>query len=275
MKKVKVQNFYIGENEPLAIMCGPCVIESREHALDCAKELKSIFSSFGINFIFKASYDKANRTSIKSFRGPGSTEGLKILKEIREKLQIPTITDVHNEEEAKKAAHEVDIIQIPAFLCRQTDLILAVGRCDTVVNVKKGQFLSPFEIEHVIDKILSTQNDRIIITERGFSFGYNNLVSDMRAIPIMKQFGFPICFDATHSVQLPGGAKDKTGGQSEFVVTLARAAIASGCNALFIEAHPNPQDAKSDAANMLSFDTLKNLLKDLEKLYKTVQELSC
>jgi 2-dehydro-3-deoxyphosphooctonate aldolase (KDO 8-P synthase) len=274
-KQVKVTNFFIGENEPLAIMCGPCVIESKEHAIDCAKELKKIFSPFSFNFIFKASYDKANRSSIKSFRGPGIDEGLKIFKEIKEQFNLPIVTDAHSPEEIKKIKDVIDIIQIPAFLCRQTDMLLAAGRSNKTVNVKKGQFLSPWEIENVIEKITSTHNENIIITERGFSFGYNNLVSDMRAIPIMKKFGFPVCFDATHSIQLPGGLKDKSGGQIEFAITLAKAAIASGCNALFFEAHPNPKEAKSDASNMLSFDILKNLLKDIEKLYNTVQELTC
>ncbi len=270
MESVKIKNLIIGEGQPLTVICGPCIIESEDFALQAAESLQEIFKDFPLQFIFKASYDKANRSSIHSFRGPGIDEGLKILQRIQKEIGLPVITDVHSPEEAKIAGSVCDMIQIPAFLCRQTDLILAAGNTQAAVNVKKGQFLSPWDMKNVVEKLLETGNRRILLTDRGTSFGYNNLVSDMRSIPIMQTFGFPVCFDATHSAQLPGGLGHATGGQREFIPTLAKAAVAAGCNALFIEAHPNPSSAKSDAATVLPFDTLKTLLKAASRLYDAI-----
>jgi 2-dehydro-3-deoxyphosphooctonate aldolase (KDO 8-P synthase) len=272
MKCVTVKDVLIGPSQPLAMICGPCVIESEDHTLFCAEQLREIFSHYNIRLIFKASYDKANRSSVHSFRGPGIEEGLRILQRVQSEFDLPLLTDVHTPEEAKQAATVCDMIQIPAFLSRQTDLILAAAETGAAVNVKKGQFLSPWEMKNVVEKLLSTGNENILLTDRGTSFGYNNLVSDFRSIPIMQGFGFPVCFDATHSVQLPGGLGQVTGGQREFIPTLAKAAVAVGCNALFLEAHSNPAEAKSDAATILSFDELKKLLPVLEKLYDVVQE---
>ncbi len=275
MHKVPVRDLLIGQGEPLTLICGPCIIESEEHAMGCAEQLQKIFAGRNAQFIFKASYDKANRSSIHSFRGPGLEEGLRILQKVQKEFGVPVITDVHSPEEAKTAGSVCDIIQIPAFLSRQTDLIIAAGESGAVVNVKKGQFLAPWDMKNVIEKLLSTGNKKIILTDRGTSFGYNNLVSDFRAIPVMQTFGFPVCFDASHSVQLPGGLGHASGGQREFIPVLAKAAVAAGCNALFIEAHPDPANAKSDAATVLPFATLKALLPVLEKLYEAVQEESC
>lgn len=272
MELVEIKDFAIGENQPLAVICGPCVIESEEFALRAAEQLLEIFSQFPFSFIFKASYDKANRTSIHSFRGPGIDEGLKILQRIQKEFDLPVITDVHSPEEAKIAGSVCDVIQIPAFLCRQTDLIAAAASTPAAVNVKKGQFVSPWDMKNVVEKILSCGNRRIILTDRGTSFGYNNLVSDMRAIPIMQKFGFPVCFDATHSAQLPGGLGNVSGGQREFIPTLTKAAVASGCNALFIEAHPNPAAAKSDASTVLPYEMLKKILRDVERIYEACSE---
>lgn len=270
METIRVKEQYIGPGKPLAVICGPCVMESEEHTLFCAKELRDIFAPFPFSFIFKASYDKANRSSYKSFRGPGLKKGLKILQRVQQELGLPVVTDVHSPEEAEIAGSICDMIQIPAFLCRQTDLIAAAARTKAAINVKKGQFLAPWDMKNVVDKILSEGNRRILLTDRGTSFGYNNLVSDMRAIPIMQKLGFPVCFDASHSVQLPGGLGEATGGQREFIPTLAKAAVAAGCNALFIEAHPDPSSAKSDAASVISFESLKVLLAQIEKLYDAV-----
>lgn len=274
MKKIKIKNFLIGDGEKLSIITGPCVIESEEHALFCAEQLKKIFQPLGLNFIFKASYDKANRSSIESFRGPGISEGLKILKKIKQSLDIPIITDIHKTEEAPLVAEVCDIIQIPAFLSRQTDLIAAAAKTGKPLHIKKGQFMAPHDMKNVIDKALYFNNKNIIITDRGTSFGYNNLISDMRAIPIMKSFGFPVGFDASHSVQKPASLGKATGGEREFIPLLAKAAVVSGCNVLFIESHNNPKKAKSDSSSVLSFDMLKKLLHDVEKLYKTIQSLS-
>ena len=237
----------------------------------CAEELQRIVKRHPFSYIFKASYDKANRSANASFRGPGLEKGLRILERVRREFDLPVLTDVHSPEEATAAAEVCDIIQIPAFLCRQTDLILAAGNTKAAVNVKKGQFLAPWDMKNVVEKLLSCGNERILLTDRGTSFGYNNLVSDFRAIPIMQQFGFPVCFDATHSVQLPGGLGHASGGQREFIPTLARAAIAAGCNALFIEAHPNPAEAKSDAATVMAFDALQMLLQQIERIYEAMQ----
>lgn len=274
MKPVRIANFSIGKEEPLAILAGPCVIESESHTLRSAEKLQRMISRHPFSYIFKASYDKANRSSGASFRGPGLEEGLKILEKVRRELNLPVVTDVHSPEEAVAAAEVCDMIQIPAFLCRQTDLILAAGRTKAAINVKKGQFLAPWDMQNVVEKLLSCGNERILLTDRGTSFGYNNLVSDFRAIPIMQKLGFPVCFDATHSVQLPGGLGHATGGQREFIAPLAKAAVAVGCNALFLEAHPNPLQAKSDAASVLSFDALEILLREIETIYEAVSVCS-
>jgi 2-dehydro-3-deoxyphosphooctonate aldolase (KDO 8-P synthase) len=271
IKNVRIRNFLVGQNQPLTVFCGPCVIEGEDFLLKTGEELKKIFSKHPFQFIFKASYDKANRSSIHSFRGPGLEKGLKILEKVRKKLDVPIISDIHAPEEAEIAAEVLDVIQIPAFLCRQTDLIAAAGKTRAAINVKKGQFLSPWDMKNVVEKLNSMGHDRIILTDRGTSFGYNNLVSDMRAIPVMKQFGFPVCFDATHSAQLPGGMGSSSGGQREFIPTLARAAIAAGVNALFIEAHPDPANAKSDKATVMPFDALRSLLVEVERLYEAMQ----
>ena len=275
MKDIPVKDFFIGKNQPLAVMSGPCVIESLDHALSCAEELVRIFGDQeGINYIYKSSYDKANRSSYSSFRGPGLEEGLRILERVKKEFNIPVLTDVHSPEEAKAAGQVCDILQIPAFLCRQTDLIVAAAETGAVINVKKGQFMAPWDMQNVVDKITAAGNEKIILTDRGTSFGYNNLVSDMRTIPIMQGFGFPVCFDASHSVQIPGGLGTSSGGKREFIPTLSRSAIAAGCNCLFIESHPNPSLAKSDKDSVFPFSQLPKLLAELNKLYCLVQGLS-
>ena len=272
MKKIPVKDFYIGEGEPLTVVSGPCVIESEEHALRSAEFLKELFHDRPINFIFKSSYDKANRSSIHSFRGPGAQEGLKILERIKRELDLPVFTDVHSPEEAREAAEVCDVIQIPAFLCRQTDLLLAAGKSGAVVNVKKGQFMAPWNMKEVIEKIESTGNHKIILTERGTSFGYNNLVSDMRSLVIMEQMGYPVFFDASHSVQLPGGLGASSGGEREFIPALARAALGVGCQGIYAESHPNPSQAKCDSASVIDFNDLPALLTEWEQLHQTVQQ---
>jgi 2-dehydro-3-deoxyphosphooctonate aldolase (KDO 8-P synthase) len=271
MQDINVGNFFIGQKQPLTIICGPCVIESEEFTLRCASELQKIFQAFPFQFIFKASYDKANRSSIHSFRGPGIDQGLRILSKIQKEFDLPILTDVHTVEEAVLAGSICDMIQIPAFLCRQTDLIAAAACTNAAVNVKKGQFLAPWDMKNVVEKFKEAGQNRLLLTDRGTSFGYNNLVSDMRSIPIMQSFGYPVCFDATHSAQLPGGLGVATGGMREFIPTLAKAAIGAGANALFIEAHPHPASAKSDAATVMPYDALKTLLFQVERLYEAVQ----
>lgn len=250
------------------VISGPCVIESESHALRCAEFLHTLFARKKIHFIFKASYDKANRSSVHAFRGPGIEEGLKILEKVKETFSIPVFTDVHSPEEAREAADVCEVLQIPAFLCRQTDLLLAAGQTGKVINVKKGQFMAPWDMKHVVEKILSTGNEKILLTDRGTSFGYNNLVSDMRAIPIMKQFGYPVFYDATHSVQLPGGLGDASGGEREFIAPLSRAAIAAGCNGIYAESHPDPASAKSDAASVLPFSILPEMVESWHRIYE-------
>jgi 2-dehydro-3-deoxyphosphooctonate aldolase (KDO 8-P synthase) len=274
MRHVSIQNFLVGSNHPLTVFCGPCVIESEDFTLRAAEELKEIFSHFPFQFIFKASYDKANRSSIHSFRGPGLDNGLKILQRVQKELDLPVLTDIHSTEEATIAGSLCDVIQIPAFLCRQTDLLVAAAQTPAAINIKKGQFLAPWDMKNVVDKFVSCGHERLILTDRGTTFGYNNLVSDMRAIPIMQSFGFPVCFDATHSAQLPGGLGAATGGQREYIPTLTKAAIAAGANALFIEAHPSPATAKSDATTVLPFNDLKILLAQVERLYACINEPS-
>ncbi len=252
---------------PLALIAGPCVIESEEHVLFMARTIRDIVGPF----VFKASFDKANRSSVNSFRGPGLKEGLRILGEVR-KLGIPVLTDIHEPAQAAEAAESVDILQIPAFLCRQTDLLLEAGRTNRAVNIKKGQFVSPTDFVNAADKVASTGNHQIILTERGSSFGYNNLVVDMRGFPIMTATGYPVVFDATHSVQLPGASGSSSGGQPQFIEPLSRAATATGIAGIFVEVHNNPALAKSDGANALHLDLLRNYWKRLTTLDKLVKE---
>jgi 2-dehydro-3-deoxyphosphooctonate aldolase (KDO 8-P synthase) len=275
MQQIHIKNITIGSNSsPLTVMCGPCVIEGESHCLQTAETLYNLYSHHDVSLIFKSSYDKANRSSSSSFRGPGLQEGLRILERVKKEWNLPIVTDVHSPEEATAASEVCDILQIPAFLCRQTDLILAAARTGAVVSVKKGQFMAPWDMENVVTKIRSMGNDNIILVDRGTTFGYNNLVVDMRAIPIMQQFGVPVCFDATHAVQLPGGQGDRSGGEREFIPALARAALAAGANCLFMEAHPNPAIAKSDADTVLSFEALDQLLPQLKQLYALMQQFS-
>lgn len=270
MKKVKVGDFWLGQDEKLAVISGPCVIESEESALGTAEFLKRLFEKSSCHFIFKSSYDKANRSSRTSFRGPGLEKGLRILERVKQEFDVPVLTDVHSVSEAIAAAQVCDVLQIPAFLCRQTDLIIAAAQTGRVVNVKKGQFMAPLDMKNVVEKILEEGNERILLTDRGTSFGYNNLVCDMRAIPQMQQLGFPVVFDATHGVQLPGAQGKCSGGQREFIPALSKAALGAGCNALFVEAHPCPEKAKSDAATQLSFSELQLLVPQWDRLYEAL-----
>lgn len=253
----------IGGGAPLAFIAGPCVIESETHALHMARSLAAITRPLGVPYIFKASFDKANRSAIASFRGPGLREGLRILARVREEVGVPVLSDIHEPAQAEPAGAVLDIVQIPAFLCRQTDLLLAAGRTGRVVNIKKAQFLSPWDIRHAAEKVLSTGNDRILLTERGSSFGYQNLVVDFRSLVIMRGLGFPVVMDATHAVQLPGGQGDRSGGDSSFIPHLARAAAAVGIDALFCEVHDDPAAAKSDGPNALGLDRVEALLRQV------------
>lgn len=271
MKDVPIKNFKIGKGQPLVVMSGPCVIESESHALETAAFLKDLFESLGINFIYKSSYDKANRSSYSSFRGPGLKEGLRILEKVKTTYNVPIVTDVHSPEEAREAGKICDVLQIPAFLCRQTDLVVAAAETGAAISVKKGQFLAPWDMENVVKKILEAGNEKIILVDRGTTFGYNNLVSDMRSIPIMQKLGYPICYDASHSVQLPGGNGTSSGGQREFIPTLSKAAIAAGCNCIFMESHPNPAAAKSDKDSVMPFSEMEALFKTLKQIYEIVQ----
>ena len=261
MQDVKIDQFVVGDDHPLLFFSGPCVIESEEHTLKCAEALCAIFE--GKPFVFKASFDKANRSSIKSYRGPGLKKGLEILAKVKSTFNVPVVTDIHLPEQAGPAAEVCDVLQIPAFLCRQTDLLVAAAATGRVVKVKKGQFLAPWDMQNVVNKIVESGNTQILLTERGTSFGYNNLVCDMRSIPIMQAMGYPVCFDASHAVQLPGGQGTHSGGQSEFIPTLAKAAVAAGANSLYIESHDNPPAAKSDATTVMAYDALKQLVLDV------------
>ena len=264
--------FKAGLSQPLFLIAGPCVVESRDLALDTAGELKEMCSRIGLPFIYKSSYDKANRTSIKSFRGMGMDKGLEILDEVRKKIGVPVLTDVHEIDEIEDAAAAVDVLQTPAFLCRQTDFICAVAATGKPVNIKKGQFLAPGDMKNVVDKAKSaSKRDNILVCERGVSFGYNNLVSDMRSLMIMRDTGCPVVFDATHSVQLPGGQGASSGGQREYVPVLARAAVASGVSGLFMETHPNPEKALSDGPNAWPLKLMKPLLETLKALVAMVK----
>ena len=271
MHKVPVKDFFIGEDEPLTIISGPCVIESEEHTLACCEELVKITQKHNVQFIFKASYDKANRSSINSFRGPGIQEGLRILEKVKRTFNVPVLSDIHTPEEAPVAAEVLDVLQIPAFLCRQTDLIVACAETQKPIHIKKGQFVAPQDMGNVVDKIVSCGNNKIILVDRGTSFGYNNLVADMRAIPIMKEFGFPVSFDASHSIQLPGAQGNQSGGQSQFTPTLAKAAVAAGCQVVFLETHPKPKEAKSDSASVYPLEKLSELLKSLVAIHEVVK----
>ncbi len=253
----------IGPGAPLFLMAGPCVLESDTLAWEVAQEMKAITSRLGISYVFKASYDKANRTSLTSFRGPGVEKGLRILGRLREEVGVPVVSDIHEPAHAEMAANYLDILQIPAFLCRQTDLLVAAARTGKVVNVKKGQFVSPWDMEHAVNKVRSAGGERILLTERGSCFGYNNLVVDMRSLPVMRSFGCPVIYDATHSVQLPGGAGGSSSGQREFIPALARAAMAAGVDGLFLEVHPEPDKALCDGPNSLPLAEVEALLKQL------------
>ena len=269
---MKLCGFPVGDQAPLFLIAGPCVIESAELALEVAAEMKGITAELGIPYIFKASYDKANRSSQNSFRGLGLEEGLKILSEIRDKLQVPVLTDVHSIDEIEPVSEVVDVLQTPAFLCRQTDFIKAVARSGRPVNIKKGQFLAPLDMKNVVEKARQASGEEnILVCERGVSFGYNNLVSDMRSLVTLRLTGCPVVFDATHSVQLPGGQGDKSGGQREFVPALARAAVATGIDGLFMETHPRPDQALSDGPNAWPLERMKDLLKMVIGLDKIVK----
>ena len=266
-----IPDFNIDLQRDLFLIAGPCVIESAEHALFMAKELRRITSEQGIQFVFKASFDKANRTSIKSFRGPGISEGLRILSDVRKEIGVPVLSDVHDPAQAEEAGEVLDLLQIPAFLSRQTDLILAAARTGKIVNVKKGQFLSPWEMKNVVDKVREAGNERCVLTERGASFGYNNLVVDFRSFPIMQSFGVPVVFDVTHSLQLPGGQGHSSGGQPQYIPPFARAGVAAGVDGLFMEVHDNPAKALSDGPNALDLSLLSNLLRDLMAIRKSLR----
>jgi 2-dehydro-3-deoxyphosphooctonate aldolase (KDO 8-P synthase) len=254
------------KSKRLTLIAGPCVIESEEVCFQIARSLRQTCRVLGVNYIFKASFDKANRSSGRTFRGPGLTDGLAVLAKIRRALQVPVLTDVHTEDQVRLTAAAVDVLQIPAFLCRQTDLIQAAVRTGKIVNVKKGQFLSPQEMGQVVNKAVEAGGQKLLLTERGTTFGYNNLVADMRSIPIMRQFGFPVIFDATHSVQLPGAGGDRSGGQREMAPVLARSALAAGADGLFIETHPKPDEALSDGPNMIPLANMARLLAGFTKL---------
>ena len=266
VKEIAVGNVKIGGDRPLVLVAGPCVIENEVATMRCAERLMTICNGISMPLIFKASYDKANRTSVNAFRGPGMKEGLRILQRVKESLGVPVLSDIHSIEQVTPAAEVLDILQIPAFLCRQTDLVVAAALSGRVVNIKKGQFLAPWDMENVVGKVVSTGNDNIILTERGVSFGYNNLVSDMRSFPIMRKTGYPVIFDATHSVQLPGGLGGSSGGQREFVEYLGRAAVATGIDGIFMEVHEEPEKALCDGPNSVRLDELPALLKKLKAI---------
>ncbi len=270
MKRVEVDKSVKFGDGSLAFIAGPCVIESRAMALDLGKRLAALANTLDVPFVYKASFDKANRTSVSAFRGPGIDEGLDILAEVRETCGVPVLTDVHEPWQCKRVAQVCDILQIPAFLARQTDLVIAAGETGAVVNVKKGQFMAPEDMREVVKKIESTGNKRIVLCERGASFGYHNLVADMRSLLIMRELGYPVVMDATHSVQRPGGLGTGSGGDGKFAPALARAAVATGVDGVFMETHPNPPQAKSDAANAIKFSQLAALWKKLLKIHEVV-----
>jgi len=270
MHQVSVKNIKFGDKYPLVLIAGPCVIESESACLDTAAKIKQIAQGQGIPFILKSSFDKANRMSLGSYRGPGLKKGLEILRSIKNKLKVPVLSDVHCAKDIPAAAAVLDIIQIPAFLCRQTDIVVAAARTGKVVNIKKGQFLAPWDILPIIKKVEESGNKQILITERGVSFGYNNLVTDFRSLAIMRASGYPVIYDATHSVQLPGGKGNCSDGQSEFVAGLSRAAVAFGCDGLFLEVHAEPKNALCDGPNMINLKELEELLKQVKKIRQTL-----
>ena len=274
MTPIQFAGLTVGGSSSLLLIAGPCVIESEAHAVDLALAVRDIASRTGVQYIFKASYDKANRTSARAFRGPGIDEGLRVLARVREAAGVPILTDIHEPWQAARAAEVADVLQIPAFLARQTDLILAAARTGRVVNLKKGQFLAPADMRHAIEKATGAGNHRVIVTERGFSFGYNNLVVDMRAFPILRRFGFPVVYDVTHSLQLPGAGDGVTAGQAEFIEPMASAGVAAGVDGVFMEVHERPEQAKSDAQNALRLDLLEGLLHRLVRIHAIAREPS-
>jgi 2-dehydro-3-deoxyphosphooctonate aldolase (KDO 8-P synthase) len=262
----------VGGGSPLLLIAGPCVIESPSHALDLAIAIRNVAARVGVPFVFKASYDKANRTSARSFRGPGLAEGLRILERVRDEARVPILTDIHEPSHAEAAARVADVLQIPAFLSRQTDLLEAAARTGRAINIKKGQFLAPADMRHAIAKVTGTGNPRVIVTERGVSFGYNNLVVDMRAFPILRSLGYPVVYDVTHSLQLPGAGDGVTAGQAEFIAPMAAAGVAAGVDGVFMEVHERPEAAKSDSQNALRLDLLEPLLARLVRIHAIAQE---
>lgn len=273
-KLVKAGNVEIGGDRPLAIIAGPCVIESKESALRHAEALKTTADRVGVPYIFKSSYDKANRSSVNSFRGLGIIQGLAILSEVKRQIGVPILTDVHEIDQVGAVKEVADILQIPAFLCRQTDFVVAVAQSGNVVNVKKGQFLAPWDMVNIIEKIRSTGNERILLTERGASFGYNNLVSDMRSLVVMHELGYPVVFDATHSLQLPGGLGNASGGERKFIPALARAGVAAGVDALFMEVHEDPDHALSDGPNSLALEHFGKVIEAVKAIDALIREVA-
>jgi 2-dehydro-3-deoxyphosphooctonate aldolase (KDO 8-P synthase) len=271
VQPIQFAGLTLGGGSPLVLIAGPCVIESESHALGLATAIRDIAARAGVQYVFKASYDKANRTSARSFRGPGLNEGLRVLARIRAEAGVPILTDIHEAAQAAPAAEVADVLQIPAFLSRQTDLIVAAARTGRVVNLKKGQFLAPADVRHAIEKVTRTGNTRVFVTERGATFGYNNLVVDMRAFPIMRAFGYPVVYDVTHSLQLPGGGDGVTAGQPEFIEPLASAGVAAGVDGVFLEVHERPSEAKSDGQNAMPLDRLEPLLERLVRIHAIPQ----
>ncbi len=270
MKTVKAGNIKIGKGNPIVLIAGPCVIESEKHTLFMAEAIKEIAKREKFPFIFKSSYDKANRLSLGSYRGPGLKEGLRILDKVKDKFSLPILSDIHCRTEINQAKAVLDVIQIPAFLIRQTDLVVAAAKTGKIINLKKSQLLAPWDMKNIIDKVTLSGNKNIIITERGTSLGYNNLVSDLRALAILAEFGYPVIYDATHSVQIPGGCGKSSGGAREFVPGLTRAAVAFGCNGIFLEVHDNPEKAPCDGPNMINLKTLEKILREVKKINEAI-----
>ncbi len=268
MNTVQFAGLTVGGGSPLLLIAGPCVIESESHAVETALEVRDIARRVGVPYVFKASYDKANRTSVRSFRGPGLTEGVRVLGRVREAAGVPILTDIHEPSHAAPAAEVADVLQIPAFLSRQTDLLVAAAQTGRVVNIKKGQFLAPNDMRHAIAKVTGAGNNNVVVTERGFSFGYNNLVVDMRALPMLRALGYPVVYDVTHSLQLPGGGDGVTAGQAEYIVPMASAGVAAGVDGVFLEVHQEPSKARSDAQNALKLDMLEPLLGRLVRIHE-------
>jgi 2-dehydro-3-deoxyphosphooctonate aldolase (KDO 8-P synthase) len=272
MKQIVFDDFVMGGGLPFVLIAGPCVIEDEAKTIEMARTLKELTEELDVPLIFKASYDKANRTSLNSFRGPGIKEGLRILQRVKEELGIPVLSDVHRFEEIEEASSVLNVVQVPAFLCRQTDFIMEVARHAGIVNIKKGQFLAPWDVSHIVNKVTSAGNENVMITERGFSFGYNNLVADMRSLPMLRKTGYPVVFDATHSVQLPGGHGCASGGEREMALYLARAAAAVGIDGLFLEVHPDPDCAQCDGPNSLYLDLVSGLLAAIKEIDHIVKK---